>query len=78
MIITRTAHLGLAIDRMKECFAWVLHGALASTIPPERTPGSILDTPSRAALWGSCVREFCNTEFHAIWHQTPLAAGIVI
>lgn len=51
--VTRTVHFGSATDHQKECFTRVLKGhiALASSVFPENTRGTLLDPLARQALW---------------------------
>lgn len=51
--ITRTVHFGEPSDEQRRCYTRVLQGhiALAAAVFPEGTPGIMLDTLARHALW---------------------------
>ena len=53
--VTRTVHFGVASDRIKMCYTYVLKGhiALGSAVFPEGTVGSRLDSLARLPLWGA-------------------------
>jgi len=51
--ITRTVHMGAPTERERRCYTRVLQGhiALASAVFPSNTPGGLLDSFARRALW---------------------------